>query len=136
MPSYPHMMFEDTAVWSEYLKRPDIPITRCWYDVRVGTPVEPSDLMDPMLRKISAGLTRKRIDVVALCRGIHWVVEVKPYANYVALGQALTYRRLFLQEYRPELGALGVVVCNDYDVDMIELCLGSGVMLIQTGKGF
>ena len=34
MPHYPHMMAEDTEVWSKYLASPLVPIKEVWYDVQ------------------------------------------------------------------------------------------------------
>ncbi|GAH71751.1 unnamed protein product, partial [marine sediment metagenome] len=36
MPAYPHMLAEDTAVWTKYLQSPLVPIKELWYDVHVG----------------------------------------------------------------------------------------------------
>ncbi|GAH67404.1 unnamed protein product [marine sediment metagenome] len=117
MPAYPHMLAEDTAVWSKYLASPLVPIKEVWYDVHVGKPVDVGEAASDMDRRIAAGLTRKRIDVVALVGGGFWVIEVKPRANMVALGQVLTYTRLFIQEYAPPGEVWPVIVCDAVDED-------------------
>jgi len=94
------MMAEDVAVWTRYLKSPVAPIKEVWYDVHVGGPwTLPADASD-MDRRIAAGISRKRIDVVARVGGGYWVIEVKPFANMMSLGQVLTYHRLFIAEYK------------------------------------
>ena len=132
MPSYPHMMAEDTAVWSKYLADPITPIKEVWYDVHVGGQVKGIDPSDIMGNKIAAGITRKRIDVVARVGGGFWVIEIKPFGSMLALGQALSYTKLFIDEYRPVGQVWPVVVCERADDDLIDEFEDLGVALITT----
>jgi len=120
MPHYPHMMAEDTTVWTKFLRAGTVAISRVWYDVRVGGMVFAGPDMTEMDTRIAAGLTRKRIDVVAEVQGDTWVVEVKPYANMYAVGQIISYVRLFEQEYEYSGELRAVIVCDDYDDDLVE----------------
>lgn len=131
MPHYPHMMTEDTAVWTKFLKRGTVKIDQVWYDVRVGSLVFPGPGTSEMVMRIAAGLTRKRIDVVAEMEGNTWVIEVKPYANMYAVGQVLTYVRLFEQEYTYSGELSAVIVCADYDEDLIEEFEEFGILVIK-----
>ena len=130
MPSYPHMMSQDIAVWSKYLRDPLVPIKEVWYDVHVGKQVAgilPGDIIGG---KIAAGITRKRIDVVAHVGGGYWVVEVKPVASMVALGQVLSYQRLFVDEYVLDGEAWPVVVCDSVDEDLLDGFDAAGVAVV------
>jgi len=120
MSHYPHMLSEDIGVWSKYLSDPIVPIKDVWYDVRVGKPVRLSAGASEMELRIAAGLTRKRIDVVAAVGGGFWVIEVKPIASMLALGQILSYRTLFVQEYAVQGEVWPVVVCDEIDDDLID----------------
>ncbi len=131
MPHYPHMMREDTEVWTKFLERGAVRIDRVWYDVRVGSLVFLGPETSEMVMRIAAGLTRKRIDVVAAVGGDTWVIEVKPYANMYAVGQILTYVRLFEQEYEYSAGLQAVIVCGDYDEDLIEEFEEFGILVIR-----
>jgi len=130
MPTYPHMLSEDTEVWSKYLSAPIVPIKEVWYDVRVGKPVQLPAEASPMELRIAAGLTRKRIDVVAAVGGGFWVIEVKPVASMLALGQILSYRTLFVQEYAVDGEVWPVVVCDSIDEDLVDEFGMLGVALI------
>lgn len=132
MPHYPHMMAEDTAVWTTFLKRGIVKISRVWYDVRVGSLVFGGPQTSEMVMRIAAGLTRKRIDVVAEVEGNTWVIEVKPRANMYAVGQVITYVRLFEQEYTYRGELRPVIVCAEYDEDLIEEFEEFGILLIST----
>ncbi len=83
-----------------------------------------------MEQRIANGLTRKRIDAVCRVYNGFWVVEVKPYANMVALGQALTYSRLFRQEYELVGEVLPVIVCDSCDQDLIDEFDELGVLVL------
>ncbi len=130
MPSYPHMLAEDTAVWSKYLADPVHPIKEVWYDVHVGLPVEGLAPDDALGARIARGITRKRIDVVARVGGGLWVIEIKPAASMLALGQVLGYTRLFIEEYRPVEEVRSVIVCDDVDPDLADEFEALGVVII------
>ena len=130
MPAYPHMLGEDTAVWTAFLKSGDIEIREVWYDVHVGQPVLSPLGPDSMQQRIADGITRKRIDVVAIVDGIYWIIEVKPIAQHFAIGQVLVYEGLFVKEFEPELATWPVVVCDTVDVDVIEECQRLGVVVV------
>lgn len=124
------MLAEDIEVWSRYLVDPIVPITEVWYDVHVGRgmplPVGAGDID----RRIAAGISRKRIDAVCRIGGGFWVVEIKPLASMLALGQALAYTRLFLEEYEVTGEVWPVIVCDRADEDLISEFEALGVAVI------
>lgn len=134
MPTYPHMMAQDVDVWSRYLESWITPIKRVWYDVHVGKAVVPAGVGDVLAARIAAGVTRKRIDVICQVGGGYWVVEVKPFGSYLALGQVLNYSRLFIDEYRPDGEVWPVIVCNKADPDLLDDFEDSGVACIEVGS--
>ena len=119
MPHYPHMLSADSAVWEKFLADSANLIKEVWYDVHVGEGVALEAGADTVTRTIAQGVTRKRVDVVASVGGGYWVIEVKPTADMQALGQALTYSRLFVGEYNPEGQVFPVVVCDKVDGDVL-----------------
>jgi len=114
------MLAEDTAVWTKFLQSEYIEIKEVWYDVHVGLPVIVGDDSDSLSNRIARGLTRKRIDVVAAVGGGLWIIEIKPYANMYAVGQVLTYVRLFEKEYTAPGRVVGVLLCDRYDEDLLD----------------
>ena len=133
MPHYPHMLSEDIEVWSTYLKNPLVPITEVWYDIHVGAPVKVLDEADELARRIAAGVSRKRIDVVCRVGGGFWVVEVKPFASMLALGQVISYTQLFVGEYTVDGEVWPVIVCTAADDDLLGQFDALGVAVIVTG---
>ena len=132
MNRYPHMMSEDAAVWQRYLTEPVTEMKRVWYDVHVGSGNVSAAESDEMIRRISAGVTRKRIDVVARVGGGYWVIELKPRADMTALGQALAYSRMFEAEYGAGDEVWPVVIAGEIDGDLVSIYDDSGVGLIVT----
>ena len=132
MPHYPHMLQGDTEVWTKFLESGVVEIRRVWYDVRVGLSVlrmvEPSTIES----RIAAGLTRKRIDVIASVGNDFWVIEVKPRANMHAVGQVLVYTRLFGQEYVSTGQIISVIVCANSDEDLEDEFDDFGIVVFET----
>lgn len=130
MPHYPHMLFEDTAVWTTFLEQQDYGIKRVWYDIHVGLPRMLPGETDETIRRIASGVSRKRIDVVASVGGGLWIIEIKPYASMAALGQILTYTRLFAREYNSPGKIIPVIVCDVCDEDLLDGIDELGVMVL------
>ena len=124
------MLGEDTGVWTRFLESGDIEISEVWYDVHVGNVVKGDWTGDSVNARIARGVTRKRIDVVALVDGRYWIIEVKPLAMHFAIGQVLVYSGLFITEYEPELETWPVIVCDAVDEDVIAECQRLGVVLV------
>ncbi|MBA7710129.1 hypothetical protein ES703_119061 [subsurface metagenome] len=81
-------------------------------------------------QQVAMGVSRKRIDVVAGVGGGFWVVEVKPLASMLALGQVLSYTRLFKQEFAPVGEVWPVIVCDAVDEDLLDEFDAAGVAVI------
>lgn len=127
---YPHMMPEDVAVWSKFLRQTAGGILECWYDLRVGQSVQIGLGASDMAKRIASQLTRKRIDVVCRVREGYWVVEVKPHANMYAVGQVLSYVRLFAKEFEVSGEITPVLVCDSFDEDLIDEFDEFGILVL------
>lgn len=130
MPRYPHMMAQDTDVWTKFLASGFVQMKEVWYDVKIGNPVYVAPDATDMERKIAAGLTRKRIDVIAAVGGGLWIIEVKPCANMYAVGQIITYTRLFNLTYTSPGRVVSVIICHDFDEDLEDEFDELGVLVI------
>jgi len=131
MPHYPHMMSEDTEVWTRFLKEGEWTIEKVWYDVHVGKQIGFADRMDPLVSSIASGISRKRIDVVVKLAKQLWVVEIKPFASYVSLGQVRMYHRLFCEEFQPDIECVPVVICGACDLDVLSDYQNQGIVVFE-----
>lgn len=125
------MLAEDTGVWTKFLKTDAFRVKELWYDVRVGMAVSLPVGASDRDKRIAAGLTRKRIDVICLVGGGYWVVEIKPYASMLAVGQVISYTRLFALEYSVPGQIIPVIVCDAYDEDLLDEFDELGVLVLQ-----
>jgi len=130
MPNYPHMLAEDRDIWSKFLQTNEYQIDRVWYDVHCGLGLPVPQGATAMEYKIAQGVTRKRIDVVCSVKNEIWVVEIKPYANMKALGQIVTYKKLFIEEYIVMGKIVPVILCWTIDPDIVPIIKGFGVRVL------
>jgi len=125
--TYPHLMPLDAALWDAWLDLCDYDIDAVWYDLKVGSLPPGTDLSTPARQAIAEGTLLKRIDVVAQIDGQLWVIECKPYANHVPLGQVLAYAALLPLRYALALPLRPVVIAAARDPDLIGLYRHHGV---------
>jgi hypothetical protein len=124
------MLINDELVWTLFVESGDFDIEVVWYDVHVGKPVDMPAGFDVMQLRIAKGITRKRIDVVAIIEGRYWVIELKPLCMHYSIGQVLVYTSLFIKDYEPRLETWPVIICNKIDEDVIPECERLGVVVV------
>ena len=132
---YPHMMPEDTVIWTRFLKNADVRIDEVWYDVRVGKAVEVPSGQPEWMKRFAEYSTRKRIDIVARRGNDYWIIEAKPKAGVVALGQALYYAEAFKAEFKPTASVVPAVVTDRVDPDVRPIFDRYGVVVFEVGVG-
>lgn len=67
-------------------------------------------------------LTAKRIDVVATTKAAIYVIEVKDRLRPSAVGQALTYKILYEEQFKPSQPVIPSIVTEFGDPDMQHVC--------------
>jgi len=128
------MMPEDSIIWTRFLKNADVLIDEVWYDVHVGHAVEVESGQPEWLKRMADYVTRKRIDVVARRGNDYWIIEAKPKAGVVALGQALYYSQAFRAEYKPVGNVIPTVVTDVTDQDVLSVFNLYGVVVLEVGR--
>lgn len=127
---YAHMLAEDHAAWTAFIESEWNLLDEVWYDVHVGVPMAlPKDSPNYM-RAVVDGVSRKRIDVVGRDQGLFLIIEVKPFANMTAIGQVVTYAKLFNQEFDISPPALPMIVSMTLDRDILEIGEHLGVKML------
>jgi len=132
--AYPHMMKLDALVWTQFLVDDRYDLSSVWYDVKVGSPIATPPNAPPEELAIAEGTGCKRIDAVAQVGYELWIIEIKPYANYVPLGQVLAYVDLFRRKYTTSLTLRPVIVCAGQDPDLASMFTEHKVKIIQVSK--
>lgn len=111
MKSFPERTQHETAIIIDHLREHGDSYDRFAFSVRVGkgTPPNPEHL--PGVQRSTSWSTRQRIDALFYRGAQPIIAEVKKRVIPEVLGQLLTYRQLFLEEFPespvPELIALG-----------------------------
>ena len=112
MPDYPHMGPADEAIWNRFIENNPDRFVRVFYDFLVGNPAEALPDMPHNLTLGWYDLTRWRCDVVADDGKAIYIIEVKPSANANAIGKAISYRVLFVQQERPDKKVIPVILTD------------------------
>ena len=110
--SYPHLAPVDVAIWSRFIAENPQRFLRVWYDFRIGDEDAGDPDVAPRTNENWWDLTYWRIDVVAEDAKKFYVIEVKPLANSKAIGQALSYAKIFEEDEKPGKPVVPVVLTD------------------------
>ena len=130
---YPHMMPEDTAIWSAFLEAGKYIPDKVWYDVKIGRAMRVPKGEPAWMKKYVDYSTRKRIDVVARVGLNYWIIECKPGAGHAALGQVIHYARAFMREYEFQGEIIPVILTDIMDPDLKTDFEEIGIVCLEVG---
>ena len=118
---YPHMFPLDIAIWERFLVAYGSDYLNFSYDVKVGSgsPV-PAGTPENYAR-MQEVLSKYRIDAVGFRSNEIDIIEVKPDAGTIAIGQVVAYTTLYLRDIKPSLPVRGVIVTDRELPDMRQL---------------
>ena len=128
--NYPHMFPGDVAVWERFLDSYGSIYTGFQYDIMCGVECEQFPRWEENYRRDAAVLSRLRIDAVGYRSDGIDIIEVKPRAGAAAIGQILTYRDLFIQDYKPSQSVRGVIVTGIVDENVKAIADKQGIAFI------
>jgi len=124
---FPERTDGESAVILAFLKDTGASIDRITFGKRVGrgAPIDPSTI--PAVQRAFTFSTQKRIDILIWTGAQPVIVEVKQRVTPAALGQILTYRHHFLEEFPDAPEPQLVVVGRESDQDTIDALTAHGV---------
>ena len=123
---YPHMFPLDIAIWERFLDEHGSDFTGFDYDTKVGSGTKSPDDFGDNYRRMQEILSKYRIDVVGYKSDAIWIIETKPEAGTVAIGQVETYTRLYTRDFKPSKKVVGCIVTDRELPDMRYLCQQKG----------
>ena len=131
---FPGLSRLDTEVLCSCLEGDALRPEAWWFNVPLGdVPPWAHTVKLPVFYASQAHLTQMRADVVCVCKGHVWVIEIKPEARATALGQALLNAWTFSQGI-PDVGpASPAILCRWAAPELVEFCAAHGVFLHVTG---
>lgn len=115
---YPHMFPLDIAIWDRFLDLHGSEFLEFDYDIKVGSGTPPVDGLGDSYIRMQAILSKYRIDVVGYKSDSIWIIETKPEAGTVAVGQIETYTRLYEREFKPQRKIIGCIITDRELPDM------------------
>jgi hypothetical protein len=124
---YPERTTRESGVIRDYLLAHGGEFDRFGFSVRVGQALQPDPTHLIGVQKSTIYSSRKRIDLVGIRLPLHTLVEAKARIEPSALGQILTYDRLYRQD-NPSVTATHLVVIGRYtDTDTQRALNAHGV---------
>lgn len=131
MPSrqFTHLKPDEKEVMKRFLAR-RILEGKYTYDVHLYPPKE--DLPEWMTeeeKKHWLELTAKRIDAVCERKDDIWILEVTPRINKAAVGGVLTYRDLYIEQFKPGKPVKMAIVTGVHDPAYDSICHKLGIIV-------
>jgi len=119
---YPHLRAEETLIWNRFIdKYPDY-FQKVAYDVTIGTPSMPPGELEENYKRMWEYLTKKKIDVVGVSMDKAYVIEIEPNADIRTIGEVISKRDLFREEYPGFREYFPMIVTDFEKPDMRKLC--------------
>ena len=111
----------DIAIWERFLDLHGAEYDGFDYDIKVGTGSVPVPGTPKNYARMQQVLSKYRIDAVGHKNGRREIIEVKPEASTVAVGQIITYVDLYNRDFAPVEPLQGVIVTDRAVGDMAYL---------------
>lgn len=124
---YPHMFPLDIIIWERFIDSPGNDFSGFDYDVKVGSGTPAPIGTGDNYARMQAILSKYRIDVVGHKGDSIWIIEVKPEAGTVAIGQIEAYTRLYQRDFNPSQKLVGCIVTDRELPDMKYLTDSKGI---------
>lgn len=118
---YPHLLPWDIPLWEAFLDLHGQDYDRFEYDIRVGRGRPAPRSLPTNIRKMALDLSMRRIDVVGHTSARIDIIEVTRVADLKAVGQLMTYPRLYRATYEPTLPVRPVLVLEHFHTDILQV---------------
>jgi len=115
---YPHMFPLDIAIWERFITSDGGAFLGFDYDVKVGSGTKPIKGLGRNYERMQRILSKYRIDVVGYKPDSIWIIETKPEAGTIAIGQIEAYTRLYQRDFNPTKTIIGCIVTDRELPDM------------------
>lgn len=96
---FPHLLPEETKIWSRFLNLYKQNYLSFAYDVHVGEGHPTGEETQEKYIDMWGSLTPKRIDVVGFYEAGITIFEIRPNADMSMLGKLLGYKTLYLESF-------------------------------------
>ena len=102
----------DIAIWERFLDDHAADFDGFDYDVKVGSGTEAPESFGDNYKRMVEILSKYRIDAIGYTRNAIHIIEVKPEAATIAIGQIALYSRLYKRDFNPSRRIVGTIVTD------------------------
>jgi len=127
IPKYPHMLPAEREIWHRFIRTREAEFLSLTYDLHLGEGIPPPPDASEQVRKVIEATSKKRVDAIGETDRDIWIFEVKERGGMSALGQLLTYRYLYMKEYRPTKPVRLALVCSRLEPDVSSVLQAQGI---------
>ncbi len=127
---YPHLKPEDVAVWERFITQHAGFFESVDYDFKVGEGAPQAPTLPENIARDGKILTQKKVDAIGYIEKIVYIVELKPIADMRALGQILSYHKLYTKFEAAEGVVLKLVIAGEMERELDEVFADNGVEVI------
>ena len=126
---YDHMKPADIKIWEEFMRQNISAYDTCIYDQEVGEGAPIPENTEPNMAHDFKILTQYKIDVIGFKNDRIDIIEIKPRAGMLAIGQVLGYVALFKKEFSPAVNVTPVIITDVIRPDMLNLTKAQGIKI-------
>jgi len=124
---FPHFTPDEAEVLREFIAQ-KVLVGDWSFDVRLKS--EKAELAaeyPPEIRSMWEAVTAKRIDAVCETTDAVNIIEVKKYMLHSGIGQLLTYRELYREQYKPTKPIVLWLIAKYPDPEVLRVCERLGI---------
>lgn len=125
------MFPRDIEVWERFIEKYGSLYNEFTYDVRVGKKTWVHPAWKPEYKYGARILSKLRIDVVGTRDSTIDIIEVKPRFDPSAIGQVLTYKNAYINDFPPSKAVRAVVVAEKASPNVLSVASQLNVTYLQ-----
>ena len=131
-PWYPNLREGETFIWDRFLVAFPDAYDEVIYNLHLGKGAEiPAGTEENIARDFKL-LTQYKIDVVGFNKNQIDIIEIKPYAGASAIGQVISYQKLYIEHIDPNARPNLVIITDQMrpDTELLAKQLNIKIIIV------
>ncbi len=100
-PWYDNLRENETVIWNRFLEKYPNVYDKVIYNLHLGEGAPIPEGTEENIARDFKLLTQYKVDVVAFNKNEIDIIEIKPYAGASAIGQVISYQKLYIEHIDP-----------------------------------
>lgn len=127
---YPNLREGETFIWNRFLEKYPDAYFEVIYNLHLGEGATiPPETEENIARDFKL-LTQYKIDVIGFSENNIDIIEIKPYAGASAIGQVISYQKLYIEHINPAARPNLVIITDQMRPDTELLAKQLNIKLI------